>query len=148
MGAAGVLWSDGLRSWMRAKGVWLIVLAALLPPILTGSWALTHQDDVVPSALDIEPSDIRSGDRVNVTAEVRNDWDHAAGPFNATLEVGYFEQGLGGDLAFRSRQEQTVRVPRLEPGETYRLNLTWTAQGGTFIAQVRADTADEVAELE
>jgi hypothetical protein len=41
-----------------------------------------------------------------------------------------------------------VRVPRLEAHESYPLNLTWTAQGGTFIAQVRADVDDEVAELE
>lgn len=148
MTAAGVLWSDGLRSWTKARGLWLIALAALLPPILTGSWALTHQDDIVPSALSISPDDIRSGDVVNVTAEVRNDWDHAAGPFNATLEIGYFEPTSDGDLLFRGRQSETVRVPRLEPGATFPLNLTWTAQGGTFIAQVRADTDDEVAELE
>jgi hypothetical protein len=148
MSAAGVLWSDGMRTWMRAKGLWLIALAALLPPVLTGSWALTHQDDVAPSALSIAPEDIHTGDTINVTAAVRNDWDHAAGPFNATLEVGYFEEAATGDLAFRSRASQTVRVPRLEAHASYPLNLTWTAQGGTYVAQVRADTADEVAELE
>lgn len=148
MSAAGVLWSDGLRSWMKARGLWLIALAALLPPVLTGSWALTHQDDVAPTAIGILPKDIHTGDNVSITASVTNQWNHPAGPFNATVEVGYFEQTAAGDLAFRSRQANTVRVPRLDAHQSYPLNLTWTAQGGTFIAQVRADTADEVAELE
>lgn len=148
MSAASVLWSEGLRSWLRAKGLWLVAVAALLPPVLTGSWALTHQDDVQPVRLDIEPEEIRSGDNVSVVATVANRWDHAAGPFNATLEVGFFEEAADGGLAFRSRQQETVRVPRLAAGQEHSFNLTWRAQGGTFIVQARADTDDEVAELE
>jgi hypothetical protein len=142
-----VLWSEGLRSWLRAKGLWLVAVAALLPPVLTGSWALTHQDDVAPVALDITPEQIRSGDNVSVVATLRNEWDHAAGPFNATLEIGFFE-AVGDSLAFRSRQAETFRIPRLDAGETQHVNMTWRAQGGTFIVQVRVDTNDEVAELE
>lgn len=143
-----VLWSEGMRSWMRAKGIWLIAVAALLPVVLTASWALTHQDDIVPVDLDIQPSDIRSGDNVSVVATVKNTWSHAAGPFNATLEVGFFDAAPGGGLNFLARQTESVRVPRLGAGDEHSFNLTWTAQGGTFIVQVRVDTDDEVAELE
>lgn len=144
-----LLLKENLKSWFRAKGFWMIVVAALVPPLLTGAWVFTHQDDVQPVEIIYEPTAPRDGDLVNITAEIANQEDRRVGPFNVTMQVGFFEQVTDDtEPVFRERASQEFRLDGMGPRETTTVEMNWTAQAGTFVFRVLVDTDNEVAEYE
>ncbi len=148
MSAIKLLIMDNLRQAMRARGVWIVLAAALIPPALTGAWVFTHQNDVGAVSIDYEPQSLLEGQLVNITASVENRFDEPSGPFNVTLQVGYFEEGFDGALTFRDRASESFRIDNLAPGEQTQLKMNWTAQSGTFIFRTLVDTEDELPEIE
>ncbi len=148
MSALKLLIMDNLRQAARARGVWIVLAAALIPPALTGAWVFTHQNDIAPLSIDFEPQSLVEGDLVNITAVVSNRFDEATGPFNVTLQVGFFEERFDGELRFAERASETFRVEGLGPRGQTEVKMNWTAESGTFIFRALVDTEDELPEIE
>ncbi len=147
MNSITFLAKDNLKAWFRARGFWLIIIVALVPPALTGAWVGTHQDDVAVIDLQHDGGDIEAGQLVNFTATIRNEWDHAVGSFNATMRAGFFEE-RNGQLAFREQKAEEFTIDGLGPGQATTIAMNWTVSFGTFIVQALIDTDDAIAELE
>ncbi len=148
MSAIKLLIMDNLRQAMRARGVWIVLAAALIPPALTGAWVFTHQNDVAPGSIEYEPNALVEGELTNITALIENRFDKPSGPFNVTLQVGFFEEGFDGEPVFRERSSESFRIEGLAPGETTQVKMNWTAQSGTFIFRALVDSDDEIPEIE
>lgn len=145
-----LLFRENLASSLRSRGLALVLLAALVPPALTAAWVFSHQADVTAADVSFEPAALTLEAPVNVTATVANEFDEPAGPFNVTVRIGYFEVvGAAAEPTFREIRAETFRSDGLAPGERESFTLrNWTAQAGTFIFQVLADSDDELKEIE
>lgn len=147
MTAFTLLFRDSLKAWLRPRGLVLLLAAALLPAAFTGAWVYTHQADIDVSAVNHDAAALEVGKLVNVTATFTNRLDRDAGAFNATVQVGYFENRTG-TLSFRAVKEQTFNTTGLAAGESIRFTINWTTQPGTYIIRGLADTGDALPELE
>ncbi|MHB1260201.1 MAG: CARDB domain-containing protein [Thermoplasmatota archaeon] len=142
-----LLLKDNLRSWLRLRGLALVLVACLVPPGLTAAWVFTHQADVSVADVGHDAESLVPNQLVNATATIRNEFGRPVGAFNVTLQIGYFEN-RSGVLSFRAVKEQASNVTGLPShGETV-LRMNWTAQPGTYIIRALADTDDKVAEIE
>lgn len=139
--------TDSLRNWLRPRGLALILAAFLVPPALTAAWVYTHQADVSVSAIEHDGGELQVGRLINVTATLRNEMDRDAGPFNATVQVGYFEN-RSGVLSFRAVKQQEFNYTGLPAKSTARAAINWTTEPGTFILRALVDTDDKLAEIE
>lgn len=140
------LLGSNLRTWLSAKGFWLVAASALLPLVLTGAWVATHQANVTIDSIQIDDAELVEGDAVNFTAVVRNTGRSAVGPFNATMAVGTVS---GGSLF--PEATNTVEIPGLEPGAEHVVNLTWTASPGKLYVVAIADSdqpEDDLGEID
>lgn len=142
-----LLLKDNLRSWLRLRGLALVLVACLVPPGLTAAWVFTHQADVSVADIGHDADSVAPNQLINATATIRNEFGRAVGAFNATLQVGYFEN-RSGVLSFRAVKEQASNFTGLPARGETTLRMNWTAQPGTYIIRALADTADEVAEIE
>lgn len=142
-----LLFTDNLRAWLRPKGLALVLVACLVPPGLTAAWVFTHQADVSVASVTHDADVPRLGGLLNVTAVFRNELDDSVGPFNATIQVGYFENRTGA-LSFRAVKEEGFNVTGLGPGASAAFRMNWTAEPGTYIFRAQADVGDALAELE
>lgn len=142
-GPGPLLFKASLKSWFGAKGFWMVVVAALVPLLLTGAWLVTHQRDLraVDASWDVE--DPIEGQSVNFTATVKNVGRTAAGAFNATLVVG---PKVGASISGEASQNQ--HFDGLKAGQTGTVNLTWKARAGVFWVGLQADSGDSVGEIE
>lgn len=143
MAAFSTLLGTSLRSWLGAKGFWLVVGAALFPLALTGAWVATHQADVAAQSVAWEPVPLVENQEANFTGVVANTGRAGVGPFNASLSVG---RVFGNVL--RPEATNTTRVEHLDPGESTELRVTWTPRPGVYFALVDADSTDEVGEVD
>lgn len=139
------LLKTNLQRWFSAKGFWLVTAAALLPLVLTGSWLVTHQDDVAAVELSWEGMDrtLVQGENVTFTATVKNVGDSPVTNFNSTLIIGSLR---GASLS--PDATTAIEIDRLAPGETRTMELPWTAKPGTWFALADADTEDAVGEID
>ena len=142
-----LLFRDALRAWIRPRGIGLLLAAALLPAAFTGAWVFTHQADVDVSDVSHDAGTLELNKLVNVTATFTNRLDRDAGAFNATVQVGYFEN-RSGVLSFRAVKEQEFNTTGLGPGQSVRFTINWTTQPGTYILRGIADVDDDLPELE
>lgn len=147
MTAFRLLVMDSVRSWLRPRGIALLLAAFLVPPALTAAWVFTHQSDISVSEVSHDANPLQVGKLVNVTATFQNELGRDADAFNATVQVGYFEN-RSGVLSFRSVKEQQFNYSGLAAKATLTATINWTAQPGTYILRAIADTSDELAEIE
>lgn len=147
MNPFSILFKDALRTWLRPRGLLLLLAASLLPAGFTGAWVFTHQADIEVSAIAHDSPALEVGQLVNVTATFTNALSRDAGAFNATVQVGYFENRTG-TLAFRAVKEQAFNSTGLPPHRSVQFTINWTTQPGTYIIRGLADTGDALPELE
>ncbi len=147
MTAFRLLIMDSVRSWLRPRGIALLLAAFLVPPALTAAWVFTHQSDLSVSEVSHDADTLTVGDLVNVTATFRNELGRDADAFNATVQVGYFEN-RSGVLSFRSVKEQQFNYTGLAGKASVTATINWTTQPGTYILRAIADTGDALAEIE
>lgn len=140
---AALLLTQTFRSWLSARGFFMVLAAALVPLILTGAWVATHQKDVAATSVSWTPDPPVEGSAVNFTAVIENKARFSSGAFNATLSVGRVS---GSQLI--ADATNTTRIENLGPGESTTIRLTWTARSGVFVVLADADTADELGEIE
>ncbi len=139
-----VLFRTQLDRWMSPKGLWLLVAAALVPVLLTGSWVVTHQADIAASDLTWSPEQPVLGDTVRFTSTVENVGDEPVDEFNASINVGV----LRGNQLNVMERNVTV-VDGLDPGESRTIELTWTPRNmGSYWALAQVDEEDVVGEVE
>lgn len=137
------LFATNLKSWISAKGFVLVAGAALLPLLLTGAWALTHQKDVAAASISWTPDPAVEGDNVTFTATVENKGRLPVDHFNASLAVG---RVIGRSLSPDAQTPATI--DRLGPGDTYSIRLNWTAKAGVYVGLLDVDPDDKVGEKE
>lgn len=146
--AAGPLFTRSLRGWFSAKGFWLVLLAAVLPLVLTGVWVGSHQADLKVSQITADKEAFSPGETVNITAFLKNDGRISAGAFNATIQVNALSPDRPGDpnspYSFKpdtrfGGARRTTHVAGLAPGETATANITWTAAPGVFVIYATVD---------
>ncbi|MFA5943450.1 MAG: CARDB domain-containing protein [Candidatus Thermoplasmatota archaeon] len=142
-----LLLKDSLRSWLSLRGLALVLAACLVPPALTAAWVFTHQADLSVADVGHDGGPLAPNDFINLTATIENKFNRAVGPFNATLQVGYFEN-RSGVLTFRAVKEDASNFTGLSANGQTTLRMNWTAQPGTFIIRALADLDDTVAEIE
>lgn len=147
MTAFATLFKDALRTWIRPRGLVLLLAAALLPAAFTGAWVFTHQADIDVSNVRHDADNLTVSQLVNITATFTNRLDRDAGAFNATVQVGYFENRTGV-LSFRAVKEQDFNTTGLAAGSSIDFTINWTTQPGTYIIRGLADTDDALPELE
>ncbi|MHB8586227.1 MAG: ABC transporter permease subunit [Thermoplasmatota archaeon] len=137
------LLGTSFRGWIGAKGVWMLAFAAVLPMLLTGAWAGTHQADIVQLAPTWVPAQPLDGQPVTFFANISNG-PLSVGAFNATLAVGT----LQGNNFFPFANT-TIRVHGMGPGAKKELTLQWTAQSNANLyVFAQADTGNEINEVD
>jgi ABC-type transport system involved in multi-copper enzyme maturation permease subunit len=142
--SAIVLLAHNLRSWFGARGFIMVVAAALVPLLLTGSWVATHQKDVaIDGPITWDPAQPIEGVNTTFHATVVNKARFNSGPFNATLSVGSVQ---GSSLV--SDATNTTQIANLAPGERRIIDLTWKPRSGIFVVLADADSSDKLAEIE
>lgn len=145
--AAGLIFSNNLRSWFGWKGFVMVLAAALVPLILTGAWIFTHQADVEASDVSWNPDPLTAGDQVTFTATFRNAGGGGAGDFNASLSIGrVIQTPQGATLSAENTTQE--RITGLGGGQTRDLAVGWTARAGIWVVLADADPEDEVGEKE
>jgi hypothetical protein len=137
------LLETNLKSWVSARGFWMILLAALVPTILTGAWVVTHQADVSAERLSWDPDPAQNQDNMTFTAVILNKGHLAAPAFNATIGVGTIAQD-----GLRVLQSKTHNLAGLGAGESTTITFTWRATTGLYGAYVIVDEKDAVPEIE
>jgi hypothetical protein len=143
-----VLLANNFKSWVSARGFIMVVAAALVPLILTGSWVATHQTDVASDNVTWDKDNPVQGDLLNITATITNKGRFDVGPFNATLTVGRVSNTATGVRLITDRTNLT-QIPGLESGESTTIRLNWTATSANFYVVIaEADTANVLAEIE
>lgn len=135
------LLKSNFRTWIGAKGFWLVAAAALLPLVLTGAWVAAHRADIEVSELRLEDAPYEAGDEARFTAVVKNTGKETVGPFNVTLAVGTVQ----GDRLF-AQDDTTETVDRLAAGETREVTLLWNATSGVVYVVATVDPEDEIGE--
>lgn len=146
---SGLLLAQNFKNWLSARGFFLVVLAALIPLVLTGSWVATHQRDVAVVEANWAPMTPEEGQQVNFTATITNPKAFSVDGFNATIAVGsVFRQGDG--LAFSAVATNRTKIERLDGGETRQVTMTWNATAGFYAVLVTADVdeTEEVPEID
>jgi uncharacterized repeat protein (TIGR01451 family) len=143
-----VLLENNLRTWFGARGFWLVIAAAFVPLILTGAWVATHQRDVVVVGIDADRDVIVEGDRVNLTATVRNVGRGDATNFNVTIHVLRFNEITRTltDSRAEGGAVNTTLIASLNPGQTGSARLTWDPRPGLYWVIAVADPDDQVPE--
>lgn len=136
----GTLVKSNLRSWISAKGFWLVAAAAILPLVLTAAWVGTHRADVSVVELRV-PDGVTDGQNATFVAVVRNDGQTDIDKVNVTL--GIVAVGPLGQNELASR---TATVEGLAIGDTREVELSWNVTGGVRYLVVNADPRDEVGE--
>jgi hypothetical protein len=141
--------ADNARAWLRARGFWIIIIAALVPPLLTAAWVGTHQDDVRAADIRWDATEIEGGDVVDFTVVVENGRGATADAFNVTARIGFYEQTqTTSGLSFRAQTTEDFRVEGLGANERREVAFNWTTRPGTWLVELRVDTDDELAEIE
>ena len=139
------LLATNLRAWLSARGFVMVVVASLVPLLLTGAWVVTHRADLAADDLTWTPQEFREGDNVTFSATVRNAGGTNVDSFNATVAIGTVFNGR-----FLQTAGETVEVEPLAPGATRQITLQWTAQPGVYYAFVDVDPIgeDKIAEVD
>ena len=132
---------SNFRTWIGAKGFWLVAAAALLPLVLTGAWVGAHRADVEVTELRIDGAPYEAGEEARFTTVVTNSGKESVGPFNVSLAVGSVQ---GGRLF--AQDDTTETVERLGPGETREVTLLWNATSGVVYVVATVDPEDEIGE--
>lgn len=135
------LLKSNFRTWIGAKGFWLVAAAALLPLVLTGAWVGAHRADVEVSELRIEGAPYEAGEEARFVTVVTNSGKESVGPFNVSLAVGTVQ---GGRLF--AQDDTTETVEKLGPGETREVTLLWNATSGVVYVVATVDPEDEIGE--
>lgn len=116
----------------------ILVTLSLLTGATVGVFAQTEdeaQPDLVPTALDAASSDPVEGDNVTFTANITNDGDADAGPFNVTFLVDADPIG------------ENKTVGALDAGNhTLVTSDNWTSTAGDHDVSVVVDAHDDVSE--
>lgn len=131
---------SNLRSWISAKGFWLVAAAAILPLVLTAAWVGTHRADISVTELRV-PDDVQDGANTTLLAIVENRGRTHIDAVNVTLGIVSVSALGQSELASR-----TATVEDLAPGQTREVELNWTATGGLRYFVVDADPRDELGE--
>lgn len=137
------LLGTSFRSWVSAKGFWLVVVAALLPMVLTGAWAATHRDDIAVSAVRFDESTLVDGNNVSFTGVFTNPGAGTVRDFNVSVAIG---RVVGNQLFATASQDE--RIESLEPGATREVTVRWNATPGLYYVVATADIEDEVGEID
>ena len=135
------LLKSNFRTWIGAKGFWLVAAAALLPLVLTGAWVGAHRADIEVTELRIEGAPYDAGEEARFTAIVTNVGKERVGAFNVSLAVG---QVQGGRLF--AAEDTTLNVESLAAGETREVTLLWNATAGVVYVVATVDPEDEIGE--
>ncbi|HET6403930.1 MAG TPA: CARDB domain-containing protein [Candidatus Thermoplasmatota archaeon] len=129
------------RTWIGAKGFWLVAAAALLPLVLTGAWVGAHRADVAVTELRIDGAPYSEGDEARFTAVVTNVGKQPVGEFNISLAVGTV---TGGRLF--AADSTTLTVDALAAGESREVTLLWSATPGVVYVVATVDPEDNIGE--
>jgi hypothetical protein len=147
-GPVPVIFNDALRDWTSRKGFVLVVIAATLPLILTGAWAITHEGDLEATELDA-PDNATEGAPVTITGTVTNNGQSTVGEFNTTVAAGRAVQGQDGAARLQPVAQNVTTSPGLDAGESLGASLDWTPnRAGVFWVVLQADSNDTVPESE
>lgn len=130
------LLKSNFRTWISAKGFWLVAAAALLPLVLTGAWVGAHRADVEVTSLTIDGAPLTEGEEATFRATVKNVGKETVGPFNMSLAVGTVTAGR----LFPSAD--TLVNFTLAPGEEQEVTLTWNATPGVVYVLATADPCE------
>ena len=141
--AAGLLFGASFKSWIGARGFYMVLAAALIPLLLTGSWVATHQADVAATTVSWDTNPPIEGMPVNLTGSIENKGRFDVGRFNATLAVGR----VSGNR-FIADETTTTTIEGLAAGGTSTLTLQWTPTPGYYLVFLDADEPDELTEIE
>lgn len=139
----GPLLGTSLRTWLSAKGFWLVAAAALVPLVFTGAWVGAHRADVTAQGLTI-PDGLKEGDAVTFRATIANTGPRHVGPFNATFAVGTVTSAS----TLTPTALQTIAIDGLDPGQSKDVTLDWNATGGVYYVVAFADQEDVVGEVD
>lgn len=158
MGAPSLLFRESLKSWFGGRGFLLVVAAALVPLLLTGSWVLTHKADIAATDVTWDQTQPVVGKMVNFTATVTNKGSSSVGAFNITVVAGGNETNSRGQVVFSDHASNVTKVSGLGPGASATARLSWTpspgrtgladAEFGTWTIVVIADSEDDLPEVE
>lgn len=139
------LLAKSFRTWISAKGFWMVFAASLLPLVLAGGWALTHRADVAIAPPTYGDAILAGGQNVTFFTNVTNVGPTSVGEFNVSVAVGTL---VGSELRPATGGSTTVTIDGLAPGASRPVELSWTASPGVWIILAQADVADGVGEID
>lgn len=143
--ASALLVRDSLAKWVRTPGLLMVLAVALVPVGLTGAWVYTHQDDIQVSNLEWDIASPESGQMVNFTVTVNNEFAHPVGPFNVTVRVGYYERNAVTEITrWRDVHNETVPNVSLPSKGSTAVTVNWTTEPGSFQVEAYADFFEDV----
>ena len=137
------LLGSNLRTWLSAKGLLLVALAALVPLAFTGLWVGAHRADLTAQGLEF-PESVAEGENVTFRAVIANTGPTRVDAFTATLAVGT----VSSANTLTPLGVQTVPIEGLDPGATQEVVLQWDAVGGAYYVVAFADQEDVVGEVD
>lgn len=158
-GSTSYLLTSTFKTWMSAKGIWIVFLAALVPLALNGAWVVTHRADVVATEVTWTPTSAEVGAPLEFVATIQNRGNLDVDSFNITMRVGAAEQEENASISFAEEVSNRTRVEGgLRAGQSTTARVRWTPSPGggpfaqpdigRFLVSAEADSGNEIPEID